>query len=137
MCINGRRKMIQVYSTPAHAWNKAFFKICVLGCGRILRVNACTVDKTRLDIVRVLVSTPCLKVVKMCSDILIDGNKYSIRLVEEWGCNLGEYSFLMEEEIEPMLEALFNNEASMFDEVQAEVEALVNDLNDVWCHTHA
>lgn len=75
---------IRVYGTPAQAWKEAFFKICVLGCGRFLRADACTVDKERLDYEHVLVSTPCLEVVNMCPDILIDGFTYSINLVEEW-----------------------------------------------------
>jgi len=127
-----RGAWIRVYGTSAHAWNEAFFKIGVSGCGRFLRADVCTVDKARLDYASVLVLTPCLEVVNMCPDIYIDGSKYSLRLVEEWGCNLGADSFLTEEDTEPTSKTLFKNNVPVFDEVHDEVEALVNDLNDIW-----
>jgi len=124
---------LRVYGVPTHARNEAFFKIYVLKSGRFLRADACTVDKARLDFARVLISTSCLEMVNMSSDILIDGCKHSINMVNEWGCNLGEDSFLAEEETESRTEVLYgHNDVPVLDEVQGEVDALVNDLNKDW-----
>jgi len=53
------------------------------------------------------------------------------------GCNLGEDCFSFEEDIEPTPETLCNSDEHVLDVGQGEVDALVNDLNDVWCPTEA
>ena len=55
-------------------------------------------DRARLDYARVLISTTILEVVNSTFDVMIDGCNYVLKLVEEWGCNLGEDAFLSEEE---------------------------------------
>jgi len=55
----------------------------------------------------VLVSTSCLEVVNTTSEVIIDDIKHSIKLLEEWGCNLGEDAFQLEDEKDSRTEAQF------------------------------
>lgn len=128
-----RGPCLRIYGTPLHAWNEMFFKICVSQFGRFIRADDCTVDKARLDFARVLVSTTSLEVVNLLSEVVIDGRVHSVKLVEEWGCNLGEDAFLSEEEMVKSVEELSNhNEDPVMEEVQGEMEDLVEDLNKAW-----
>jgi len=100
-----------------------FSRLCLTGIGRYIHADECTVDKARLDFVRILILTPNIEIKNMSSEFLIDGSKYVIKLVEEWGCNLGEDAFMMEIEADSRPEALSqpNNVVGM-DEVQGEWE---------------
>jgi hypothetical protein len=128
-----RGAWLRVYGVPVHAWNDAFLKLIVMDVGRFVKADECTVDKARLDFARVLISTPQLEILNTTSDVLIDGSLYSIKMVEEWGCNLGEDAFLTEVDYEPRPETLINNVDGM-EEVQGEWELddLVNDLHKEW-----
>lgn len=112
---------VRVYGVPIHAWNEVFFKMCVTDVGRYVRADDCTVDKARIDFARVLLSTPLLEIVNTSFDFIIDGSLFGIKVVEEWGCNLGEDAFLTEVEIETKPEP-FPNCVEGLDEVQGEWE---------------
>jgi len=84
-----RGAWLRIYGTPVHAWNELFFKLCVPWCGRYIRLDVCTVDRARLDYACVLVSTNLVKVINSSTEVVVDGCKHDIKLVEEWGCNLG------------------------------------------------
>jgi len=103
--------------------------------GRFVCVDECTEDKAQLDFPRVLITTTQLEIVNTTSEFFIDGNKYILKMVEEWGCNLGEDAFLTEDDSETELEALtqFNNDPGL-DEVQGEweLDELVDDLHEEW-----
>jgi hypothetical protein len=69
------------------------------------------------------------------ADFFIDGRKYVIKLVEEWGCNLGEDAFMTEVDTESKPETLSqHNDVDGLEEVQGEWELddLVNDLHNDW-----
>jgi len=67
------------------------------------------------------------------TDIVINGFKYVIKLVEEWGCNLGEDSFMLEEETVPSTEALSNiHDAAGMVDIHGDMDDLVEDLNVEW-----
>lgn len=69
------------------------------------------------------------------SEFSIDGCMFVIKLVEEWGCNLGEDAFLREDESENVPETSPQfNDVNGIDEVQGEWELddLVNDLHKEW-----
>jgi len=106
-----RDAWLHIYGVPVQAWNEAFFNLCVMDIGRFVRVDECTTDKARLDFARVLITTTRLEIVNTTSELFIDGNKYMLKTVEEWGCNLGEDAFLAETDSETELEALpqYNN----------------------------
>jgi len=59
--------------------------------------DECTMDRGRIEYARLLISTTSLDVLNQTKVLLVYGQKYSIKIVEEWGCNLGEDAFLTEE----------------------------------------
>lgn len=66
-------------------------------------------------------------------EIVIDDCSYSIKLVEEWGCHLGDDAFLTEDEKDSRTEVLSQqNDAHVLKDVQGEFDDLVNDLNKEW-----
>ena len=50
-----------------------------------------------MDYARILISTPSTEIVNTMSEFFIDGCKYVIKIVEEWGCCLGEDAFMSDE----------------------------------------
>lgn len=109
--------------------------MCVSGVGRFIHVDECTVDKARFDFACILVSTPNIEIVNQSVEFIIAGNRFCIKLVEEWGCNLGEDAFMTEVEPVSSSEELHQlKNAKDLDEVQGEWELddLVNDLHKEW-----
>lgn len=130
-----RGAWLRIYGTPVHACNELFFKLCVSSCGRFIRSDDCTVDRARLDYARVLISTTHLEVVNSSTEIVIDGCKYVMKIVEECGCNLGEDDFLSEEDPVPSTEELTNcTEAAGLDDINNNMDELVDDLKNDWLH---
>jgi hypothetical protein len=130
-----RGAWLRVYGVPVHAWNDSFFRLCVSGIGKFLHADDCTVDKVRLDFARILVSSPHIKIVNKLEEFLIDGTKFVIKLVEEWGCNLGEDVFLTDVDSESRPDDLQQPlDEDRLDEVQGEweLDALVDDLSKEW-----
>jgi hypothetical protein len=102
-----------------------------------MQLDEGTADKERFDFARVLVLTPQLEIIKKTTEFFIDGSKYSVNMLEEWGCNLGEDAFLTEVDLDqlPVEEPHFNDDDDDdFDEVQGEWELddLVIDLQKEW-----
>ncbi|MCI66311.1 sulfate transporter, partial [Trifolium medium] len=54
-----------------------------------LRTDTSTLEKERLDYARVLVATPSLEVLNVVANPLIDGVMVEVKLIEEWGYNIG------------------------------------------------
>lgn len=52
---------VRVYGVPLQAWSEDFFKLCVMSVGRFIRADACSIDKAKLDYVRVLITHLTLK----------------------------------------------------------------------------
>jgi hypothetical protein len=96
-----RGAWLRLYGVPIHAWSEDFFRLCVMGIGRFIHSDECTVDKARLDYARVLISTSQqIEIVNTSAEFIIDKYKYVVKMVEEWGCNLGEDAFMTEEVID-------------------------------------
>jgi len=93
-----RGAWLRVYGIPLHAWNENFFKLCVLDRGRYLRTDSCSLSRERFDYARVLIATSSLDVVNVTKNILIDGESVAIKIVEEWGFNMGEDVCLYEDD---------------------------------------
>jgi len=132
-----RGAWLRVYGVPVHAWNVSFFRLCVLGIGRFILADECTVNKARMDFARILVSTPQIEIVNKLAEFLIDGTKFNIKLVEKWGCNLGEDAFMTEVESDSTPEGIIQpNDVDDLDEVQGEweLDELVDDLHKEWSH---
>jgi len=128
-----RGAWLRVYGTLVHAWNENFFRLCVSGYGRFIHAKECTVDKARLDYARILVSTSHLEILNMTYECVIDGRKYVIKLVEEWGCHLGEDALMTVVDSSPEASCNPNDDVGL-EEVQGEWELddLVNDLQKEW-----
>jgi len=126
---------VRAYGIPVHAWNEAFFRLCVSENGRFTHADECTVDKAHLDFARILVSTTQLEILNTSSKFVIDGRRYVIKLVEEWGCHLGKDAFMMEVDYvsTPEMFSQPRDDASL-EEVQGEWELddLVTDLQQEW-----
>ncbi|PNY17864.1 cysteine-rich receptor-like protein kinase, partial [Trifolium pratense] len=96
-----RGAWVRLYGVLLQAWNEIFFRLCVLDCGRFLRMDSCKLDKDRvrrMDIFspRVLLATPDLETIKKVEKVLVDGVLVEIKLVEEWGYAMGEDACLFE-----------------------------------------
>ena len=91
-------------------------------------------DKARLYFARILI--PTLEVVNTSSELLIDGCKYRLKLLEDWGCCLGENTFFTEEGPAIQTDVLSeHNEVTGMKEVREELDDLMEDLNNEWCPT--
>ena len=131
-----RGAWVRVYGVLVHAWNIEFFKLCVMGAGRFLHIDECTEDKTHLDFAQILISTHQLEIVNSSPNFFFYRCKYVIKLVEEWGCSLGEDVFLTEEVYDATPEMLSQpNIVTGLEEVQGEweLDELVDDLRKEWC----
>ena len=130
-----RGAWIRVYGVPIHAWNDDCFRLCVLGLGRFLHTDECTVDKARFDYARILISTPTIEILNTSQVLLIDGAKFTIKMVEEWGYFLGEDAFLSKEVDDHVSEHLPHIDNDGFDEVQGEweLDELADDLQTDCC----
>jgi hypothetical protein len=71
--------------------------------------------------VELLRATHEIEIVNKLSEFVIDGKQYGIKIVEEWGCNLGENVFMSEGDTDstPEEEPHINNFTGL-DEVQGE-----------------
>jgi len=77
-----------------------------------------------------------VEVLNFTTELLIDGFVHSIKLVEDWGCCLGEDAFLTKE----VTDDRFHEKEAMSDfcvahgsdKFQGDVEALFDDIQQVW-----
>jgi hypothetical protein len=63
MLIRERGAWVRIYGVPLHAWNYDFFKLCVMDCGRLLKIDDITMDRDRFDYARILLSTSSLEII--------------------------------------------------------------------------
>ena len=93
-------------------------------------------DHERINYARILVSTTSVEVLNKSVAILVDGKKYDIKLVEEWGCNLGEDAFLTEEVSEPCSHnadaASELNGGHGLEDLDGDVDGLINEIQREW-----
>ena len=85
-----RGAWLRLYDIPLQAWNENFFKLCILDCGRFLRTDSCSVDRDMFDYARILIATPSLEVINCVKKLVVDGEVVEIKILEEWGFNMGE-----------------------------------------------
>jgi len=133
---------------PLHAWNEDFLKLCVFDCGRYLRSDSVSLARERFDYARILISTSSLEVVNVIEKYLVDGVLVEIKMVEEWGFNMGEDACLFEDDAN-FIESSSKN-VEILDDMDTNhnadvlVDKIVRDLkeavvkdgqsdNDDWC----
>jgi len=136
-CTYERGAWLRVCGVPVHVWNHEFFTLCVSAVGKFIHVDEGTTTKARFDFARILVSTPQIEFIKQSTEFFIDGRKFCVNVLEEWGYNLGEDAFLTEVDLDPVVgeDEHFPGEDDV-DEVKGEWELddLVLDLEKEWSH---
>lgn len=88
---------LRLYGILIHAWHDNLFKLCVLECGDYLRTDDMTLERGRFDYARVLISTPSLDIVSCVEKMVIDGILVEIKIIEDWGLNIGEDACLFDD----------------------------------------
>ena len=87
-----------IYGIPLHVWNANFFKLCVLDCGRFLRVDNSTIARERFDYARVLLATSSLEVINKTDKLLVDGVMVELKIIKELSFSIGEDVCLLEDD---------------------------------------
>ena len=96
--IRERGAWVHIYGVSLHAWNNDFFKLCVMDCGHLLKIDDITLERDRFDYARILLSITSLEVINTEAQIMVDGVLFDLRVIEEWGYSLGEDACLLDEE---------------------------------------
>ena len=125
-----RGAWLRIYGVPIHAWNVSFFKLCIFECGRFLHMDDDSMEKERFDYARVLVATSSFEIINYSEETLIDGELVRVKIVEEWGVNIGDDACLYEEE-EDVKEAQIEQEDVQVDNG---VDPRTDDLVDKLVH---
>jgi len=90
----------------------------------------------RIDYARIPLSTTSLEVLNKTIVLLVDGQTFSIKMVEEWGCHLGEDVFLTEEASDQCVHNVdVESEFAAghgLEELCGDVDALVDDIQKEW-----
>jgi len=63
-----------------------------------LKTDRVAIEKERLDFARVLLATSSLDIINVVDNIVVDGILTEVKIIEEWGFNLGEDACLFDEE---------------------------------------
>jgi hypothetical protein len=109
-----------------------FFKLCVYDCGRLLRVDDFTLDKVRFDYARVLLSTSSFDILNTEAKVLVDGELFDFKIIEEWGFSLGEDACLSDEEVSQTDDEIQLDGAHEDVAGSGDVDALMNSLSAEW-----
>ena len=127
-----RGAWVRIYGVPLHAWNINFFKLCVMDCGRMLRVDDVTVDKGCLDYARILVSTTSLELLNLNISLVVDDAICRFKVIEEGGFSLAEDACLFDDEAS--LDEVTSGTDALHDNVgdSGDVHELLNTLSDEW-----
>jgi len=116
--------------SPLHVWHIKFFEFITSSFGRLLKIDPCTSNLERLDFARFLVSTELFDAINMVDNILIDEKCYNIKIVEEIESSSARDVCFDEEPADSASE--FSEQIGDLDGAEPIVDALVQDLKDVW-----
>jgi len=119
---------LRLYGVPLHAWNESFFKLCIFECGRFLRSNYCSMEKERFDYARILIATSRFEIINCLESILIDGELVTMKIVEDWGFNIGDDACLFEEGDGSVDEQAHHEDVRLEQDMDANVELLVDKI---------
>lgn len=73
----------RMYEIPVHAWRKRVFSTLISSIGSLIKIDSRTENMCRLDVARVLVRTPVLEFINRSKNILINEERYNIRITKE------------------------------------------------------
>jgi hypothetical protein len=86
------------------------------------------VEKERFDYARVLIATSKFEIINCQESILIDGVLVTVKIVEEWGFNIGDDACLYEDEEGSDVEQPHQENIQLEQDVDATADLLVNEL---------
>ncbi|GAU35351.1 hypothetical protein TSUD_337430 [Trifolium subterraneum] len=78
-----RGAWVHCFGVLVHAWNNIFFAELAESHGRLLKIDECTSNKSRMDYARFKIATHSLKEINVSFQVLIDNRLTSIRLIED------------------------------------------------------
>ncbi|MCH82537.1 RNA recognition motif, partial [Trifolium medium] len=79
----GRRIWVRIFGIPPHAWGWDCFNNILNRFGRLVCLDACTENQSRLDVARAQVVVPSWDFVDGTVEILVGKEQFVIRVVEE------------------------------------------------------
>ncbi|MCI03391.1 DUF4283 domain protein, partial [Trifolium medium] len=74
---------LRVYGIPAHAWNDSFSEQISKQWGLFMKTDDATNKKFSMDVARLLIRTPYQKAVDDFFDVVINGETFHLRVVED------------------------------------------------------
>lgn len=89
-----RHTWIRCQGVPLHAWHDAFFQKITTLMGKFVMLDVRMVNKTRLDMARILIQTTSLEMIHRVMKVKINDQIFSIRVVEEPFMDLVTTAFL-------------------------------------------
>lgn len=96
-------------------------------------MDNCTIAKDQFDYARVLLATSSLDVINFTEKILIDGEIVELKIIEEWGFEIGEDACSLEDvDDDSKVSVPCNNYDFLAPDVCDQVDDLVNNLADDW-----
>ncbi|GAU25112.1 hypothetical protein TSUD_274010 [Trifolium subterraneum] len=78
-----RVSWLRIFGIPPHAWNDIFFGQVTKPWGTFLNTDDVTNKKLSMDVARILIRTSCQKVVDEFCDVIINGEVFHIRILED------------------------------------------------------
>ncbi|KAK2426552.1 hypothetical protein QL285_025211 [Trifolium repens] len=81
---NDRREVwVKVLGVPLHVWGESFFKLVGAHFGEFVDFDADTASRSRLDVARIKISTPCRSEIDVAVQVKALGCLYQVWVVEE------------------------------------------------------
>ncbi|PNY07747.1 hypothetical protein L195_g004251 [Trifolium pratense] len=74
---------LRIYDIPTHAWNDLFFALIVKLWGSFINADDGTTKKITMDVARLMIRTSCQQVVDEFIDVLVNGEVYHLRVLED------------------------------------------------------
>ncbi|KAK2375108.1 hypothetical protein QL285_076019 [Trifolium repens] len=81
---NDKREVwVKVLGVPLHVWGENFFKLVGARFGEFVDFDAATASRSRLDVARIKLSTPCRSLIDTAIQVRAMGCNYQVWVVEE------------------------------------------------------
>jgi len=97
--------------------------------GCYLRTNIISIEKEQFDYPRVLIATTSLDIINTMDTTMVDEMLLEVKIVEEWGFNVGEDACLFEEENDYVSAHYDHEEIGIGNDVQNTVDYCVKAIS--------
>jgi hypothetical protein len=85
MVTTKRELWVRIYGVPLQLWNDRVFSSILKPCGEVIGLDEETRGRARFEVARVKISAPLLGDIDFSQEIISQGMKFVIRVVEERG----------------------------------------------------